>query len=632
MSKILSIIIPFYNAEAYINELLECLNPQITDDVEVILVDDGSKVRFKTDYKWCNVVRQKNKGLAGARNTGIEHSCGEYISFIDADDLVAKDFVEQVIDTIKREKFNVCELSWKSLPGGTQFDYKLRTPNDHLTNPSACTRIFKRSFIGDARFNEKKRATEDEDFSRKLAYIGIKDKSIISDYMYFYRTTTPESLSKRYIAGELDVKRIIYYFRVVTKDMTYLIDEIKKMDEENEVFLMTQDNQIPELARWCQIVRPHKMTAHEARGELNNYIQVMPKPLKTQVVIFTSQTFEIGGIETFIYNFVKQMSKYYDITVLYNNIATNQMARLAEICPVVKNDPQKPISCDTIIVNRIADKIPPNVTYKKSIQMVHCMKQGYDWHVPQDKDFIVNVSEASKESFGKETENATVIHNITTSDRVQKALLLVSAMRVGADDKQGNDVRCIEFARMLNRYQIPFIWLYFGDKPMKDAAEGMIYCGSKIDIKPYIAMADYLVQLSGSEAFCYSIVEALEAHTAVIATPLKVLPEIGFEDGKTGYTLDFDVNEWTEDDITRLTEIPKFEYKQDNKAIIAKWRELLGKSKPTHDYQPKKEVEVEVMMEYKDIQLNKLMHPGFRCTMKYARALDLQSVGFVRIL
>jgi hypothetical protein len=260
------------------------------------------------------------------------------------------------------------------------------------------------------------------------------------------------------------------------------------------------------------------------------------------------------------------------------------------------------------------------------------MKQGYDWHIPQDRDVIVNVSEASKKSFGEEAKDALTIHNLTSGDKTQKALLLVSALRVNAPDKQGNDARCVQFAQRLKKLGIAFTWLYFGDKAMKDAPEEMVYCGMKTDIKPYIAMADYLVQLSGSEAFCYSIVEALEVKTAVITTPLKVLPEIGFEDQNNGYVFDFDSENWSDTDFLRIVQIPQFKYKHDNEQIVSQWRELLGNTKPKHDYKPKKEVTVEVMMQYKDLQRDEMMLPGVRCQMKYARAIDLQSFGYVRIL
>ena len=228
--------------------------------------------------------------------------------------------------------------------------------------------------------------------------------------------------------------------------MTYLIDEFKKEDEVNEIFLLTDRNDIPELERYCQIYCPARgVRAMERRGEPTNLVKIIPKPYKTQVVLFTSTTFEVGGLETFIYSFCKQMSKYYDITVLYDNIATNQLIRLSEIVPVIKNDPIKPVICDTLIINRISDPIPRNIEYKQSIQMAHCIKQQPNWHIPQDRDYIVNVSKASKDSFGEEAKDGIVIHNLTIGDKPSKALMLISALRVGASDKQGNDERCIKF-------------------------------------------------------------------------------------------------------------------------------------------------------------------------------------------
>lgn len=623
-----SIIIPAYNAEPYIHELLECLDKQMTDEVEVILIDDGSTNPLKVKkYKWLRTYKQRNKGISKTRNRGIELSKGEAIGFIDADDLVSDKYVSFVLDNLNRE-WDYIDLSWKSLEDN-HYWFKLKNDNDSLTNPSACTRIFRRSFIGDNRFPEKKDAAEDEHFTRHLELRKAKH-ICATEFMYFYRTEVPDSTSKTFLSDRCKTKRIAYYYRTVTKDMTDLLEEIKKEDETNEVFLLTQRNDIPELEKYCQIQCPPRgIRAMEKRGEETRLISVMPRPYKTQVIIFTSQTFEIGGIETFIYSFCKQMSEYYDITVLYDSIASNQLARLMEYSPCLKNDLSQPVICDTLIVNRIGDRIPRNIQYKKVIQMAHCIKQESNWHIPQDRDYIVNVSQASKDSFGEEAKDGIVIHNLTDGEKADKALLLVSALRVGASDKQGNDERCIKFSRMLDRAGIKYIWLYFGDKQLKNEPENMQYCGMRLDIKPFISRADYLVQLSGSEAFSYSLLEALECKTPVIVTPLAQNADMGIEDGKNAYIVPFEVDGF---DVLKLFKKPRFEYHHDNESIIKQWRDLIGDMTPTHSYQPKKQVEVEVTRQYYDLQREETMNIGTRYITTYARAFDLESVGFVRII
>ena len=83
----LSIIIPCYNAEPYIYELLHTLAPQITKEVEVILIDDGSDKPIEYKMKGLKIYRQKNGGSSKARNKGLEKAKGKVIAFIDADDL-----------------------------------------------------------------------------------------------------------------------------------------------------------------------------------------------------------------------------------------------------------------------------------------------------------------------------------------------------------------------------------------------------------------------------------------------------------------------------------------------------------------------------------------------------------------
>lgn len=625
MSIKLSIVIPCYNAEPYIHELLDCLDKQMTNEVEVILIDDGSDKPVKTEYKWVNLFRQKNGGISKARNKGLNMAKGQFVWFIDADDLIADNAIEYVLKKLDQE-CDYMDLSWKSLEDN-RYTYKLNSDSDGLPNPSASTRIFKRSFIGNVRFNEKKDTAEDEDFTRHLQ-INKAKHICATEYIYFYRITTPGSKYKMFLEGRTNTKRIGYYYKTVTKDMTYLIDEIKKLDEEHEVMLFTANNQIPELEVYCQIKTPTPINVSEARGEKQHFMKVIPTPIETQVVIYQKDIGEFGGRETFIYSFCKQLSKYYDITVIYDAISTSQLTKISKICLAMRNNPQIPIVCDTLIMNSILDKKPQHIEAKRVVQMVHCIQQG-NFQIPKGRDVIVNVSQASKDSFGESSKDGIVIHNLTVEEKPNAALLLVSALRVGAADKQGNDARCIKFANLLKKAQIPFIWIYFGDHPMPKTPPEMIYGGLIQNIKPYVAKADYLVQLSGSEAFSYSLLESLETHTPVIVTPLAQNAEMGIVDGLNSYIVPFEVDGF---DVKKILNLPKFEYRHDNAGIVKQWRELLGNTKPKGGYKPKKELEVEVIREYRDVQRGELMKLNSSFIAPYERALELQNLGFVRII
>ena len=625
----LSIIIPAYNAEKYLPELLDCLNKQMESDVEVIIVDDGSKVPFKTDYKWAKFIRQKNGGASSARNKGLDNAHGTYIAFIDADDLVSDDYISQIKSKIS-EGCDYIWLSWKTIGSGWQANIILRTLDDKFPPDNLCVwnRIYRRDMIGNVRFNTKKLVAEDAEFIRLVETDGRK-KGIISSPIYLYRSDTPNSLTKRFAAGELDTKRIVYYFRTVTEDMTYLLDAFKKDDEVAEVILMTNRNELPELKTYAMIIPPRRIMATEAKGEPCNLINIIQPPERYQVVIWTSYAQAIGGIETFIYYFCKQIAKYYDILVLYDKMDQQQIARVSKYVECRKNDVKQVIECDRLIVNRIIDAIPNNIHADTVIQMVHGARIHYA-DVPQDRDKMVCVSKYVKATWTDRTENAQVIHNIMAMDKPKtKPLLLVTASRLDAPDKGYK--RMVKLAELMDRQGVPFIWICFSNLGnIRSVPQGMVFLQPTLDITPWIQKADYLVQLSDEEAFCYSLVEALELKTAVITTDLAILEEIGMEDNRNGYVVPLDLAD--DYDTKKFLKVPKFEYKFDNDIIINQWRNLLGNMKPTHKYKPQELKQVRITNQYHDIALNRTMTAGEIVSMPMARAKTVADAGYAQIL
>lgn len=629
MKTKLTLIIPYYNAEPYTHELLDCLAPQITGEVEVILIDDGSKIPFRnTDYGWVKVVRQENMGLARARNVGLDIAQGEYICFIDADDLVSDTYVNDILGSIP---FDYLELSWKTLQGGYQCDFKLNSDKDYLSNPSVCTRAFSKAFIGNNRFNENKDATEDEDFSRKLGYIGETqfNRKVITKYSYFYRTSVEGSLSKRYMKGLCNTKRIVYYFPVITPSMTFLVDEIKQEDIYNEVWVLTHECHIPELRRYAQVVQPQYISGMELRGQYTPLFSKIVVPIHAQIIIWTNRTYDIGGIETFIYNFC-QTFKDYDIVVLYNEMDARQIERVKPYVRLIKNNIKVPVHCDTLIVNRVGDDIPSNIEYGKSVQMVHTCKYLPMLHIPQDRDIKICVSDAVKSSFEDEAKESIVIKNLVPKIDHKRALLLITASRFDTTEK--GQKRMIRLATALNEHNIPFLWIYFSNRDLDNAPSNLIRMKPRLDIADFLTMADYLVQLSDVEAFCYSIAEALSLGVPVLTTPLEVLPELGFVDGKTGYILPFDMNDIDVEKIYN-NRLKGFDYKYDNDEIIAKWKSVLGEPKKL----TRREIEepmimVRALLNYHDLELNRGINKGEELPMRSKRAYELIQKNFVELI
>ncbi|WP_455635074.1 glycosyltransferase family 2 protein [Parabacteroides sp.] len=97
----ISVVIPVYNVEKYLNKCVSSITEQTYEDLEIILVDDGSTDDssrlcdvWKQKDKRINVVHKHNGGLSDARNVGIEIASGEYISFIDSDDFISPDYFD----------------------------------------------------------------------------------------------------------------------------------------------------------------------------------------------------------------------------------------------------------------------------------------------------------------------------------------------------------------------------------------------------------------------------------------------------------------------------------------------------------------------------------------------------------
>lgn len=169
MPKLLSIIIPVYNVELYLEQCLDSVFHQVTDDVEVIVINDGStdnsnemieKYKCKYEFKY---ISQVNQGISFTRNVGLEESSADYIAFLDSDDILAEGVINKIITEITTSKFDLYKFKYKKFIDGER-DHEpclsfgrdlLVTKNEIIEdNDFYCWQyIFKRSLFDDIKFD-----------------------------------------------------------------------------------------------------------------------------------------------------------------------------------------------------------------------------------------------------------------------------------------------------------------------------------------------------------------------------------------------------------------------------------------------------------------------------------------------
>ena len=213
----LSIIIPVYNVEKYIEKCLESLANQTMQDFEIILVNDGTKddseniiINYKNAHPEMQIkyVKKENGGLASARNYGVKYATGKYISFLDPDDYLDNNlyqnletYMDQGIDMIKFKMKTVNEKGEiiEKLDGPVfekctgEEAYKTLCINDKFLDP-ACIYLYRKDFFTQNNFQYRLRYHEDFGLT---SLIMVKAKSVVSTGIYgYYYLQTENSLTR----------------------------------------------------------------------------------------------------------------------------------------------------------------------------------------------------------------------------------------------------------------------------------------------------------------------------------------------------------------------------------------------------------------------------------------------------
>ena len=324
---------------------------------------------------------------------------------------------------------------------------------------------------------------------------------------------------------------------------------------------------------------------------------------------------DIGGTETFLYELAK---KYHDLdlTIVYRYANENQINRLKKYVRCVQFTDGMKIKCKRAFFNYGIDIID-SVEAEDYCFVIHAdyedqKKRGLLTSAipnhPKLNKYIA-VSQRAAAGFRAVTgKKAEVCYNPFEIVKPGPVLNLISATRLSRE--KGKD-RMIKLAEMLDEAGIKYIWTIFTNDTNAIDNPNVIYMKPRLDILDYIAKADYLVQLSDNEGFCYSAVEALCANTPVIVTPCPVFEEIGLIDNVNCYKIPFDMKGF---DVKKLLNIPSdFNYKPPQDS----WDKILLPSKSTWEEEKNTVYVVEATSIYqernlKDGQLNRIPEKGFQ--------------------
>ena len=234
MDKI-SIIIPIYNCEEYLEECLNSIVNQTFKNYEVIMINDGTKDnsvsicnKYKKKYSFKFIDRKDNKGLAYTRNEGIRNATGTYIMFLDSDDLLYESALEILYKNIKANNADVViskinSFNSKGTYGYYSDKYLKKNQSTTLLNNkklinciSVCAKLYKKDLLKDIKFIEN---TYHEDNYFTLKVLTKSNKiNILNKYTYYRRIREGANLS---IMQNLNYKTffdLIYNFEMYLKE------------------------------------------------------------------------------------------------------------------------------------------------------------------------------------------------------------------------------------------------------------------------------------------------------------------------------------------------------------------------------------------------------------------------------
>lgn len=236
--SLVSVIIPVYNIEKYIDACIQSIINQTYKNIEVIIVDDGSTDNsgklvdiWEAEDKRIKVIHKENKGLSAARNTAMKACTGEYLIFVDGDDMIASDMIETMLKALKRNDTDCVFCQYEIINANEKEFHSIKEVDDdqgfivdteeaqlrllnHIDTVSVIWNgFYKTELIKDLMFEVGKK--NEDVMWRYLAVDKCKTIGYISDRLYGYRMREDSLMHQKFSLKDFDnlegtVKRADY--------------------------------------------------------------------------------------------------------------------------------------------------------------------------------------------------------------------------------------------------------------------------------------------------------------------------------------------------------------------------------------------------------------------------------------
>lgn len=235
----LSIIVPIYNSEKYLENCIDSILNQTMDNYEIILINDGSTDnsedicrKYVKKFKNIHAIKTKNNGASSARNLGITLAKGEYIGFIDSDDIIESKMYEKMYQFAKDNDLDIVACSYKETDINNKIlkinkvgcdehkiiqgenikkEYELElAKNSFLGYASMCNKIYRLKYIRDSKLfvNTEIRIAEDLCFNIE-SIMSCNKVGIINEVLYNYRRINSDSImssQKKYELKDIECR------------------------------------------------------------------------------------------------------------------------------------------------------------------------------------------------------------------------------------------------------------------------------------------------------------------------------------------------------------------------------------------------------------------------------------------